>query len=144
MTEPPLSLSRASNTRLGFSVAAVILGGQTLASVNPGTLPLVVGIIVIGVLSLVPCFVGYHYVHYYERYAWIAISIIMLFLWGLGGHAGFDIDAQRPLEDTGRALSANILKFGGIVFGSFNVRTHAFCAQWAIPARLTSYGTNVW
>ncbi|KAI0715106.1 cytosine-purine permease [Earliella scabrosa] len=107
-------------TQLGFSVAAVILGGQTLASVNPGTLPLVVGIIIIGVLSLVPCFVGYHYVHYYERYAWIAISIIMLFLWGLGGHAGFDIDAQRPLEDTGRALSANILKFGGIVFGSFN------------------------
>ncbi|RPD65014.1 cytosine-purine permease [Lentinus tigrinus ALCF2SS1-6] len=105
-------------TQLGFSVTAVILGGQTLASVNPGTLPLVVGIIIIGILSLIPCFVGYHYVHYYERYAWIVIFIIIMFLWGLGGHAGFDINAQKPLEDKGRALSADILSFGGIVFGS--------------------------
>lgn len=43
----------------------------------------------------------------------------MLFLWGLGGHAGFDINAQKPLEDTGRNLSADVLSFGGIVFGSF-------------------------
>jgi purine-cytosine permease-like protein len=44
----------------------------------------------------------------------------MLFLWGLGGKAGYDINAQKPLEDTGRALSADILSFGGIVFGSFS------------------------
>ena len=43
----------------------------------------------------------------------------MLFLWGLGGHAGFDINAQKASEDTGRDLSADILSFGGIVFGSF-------------------------
>ena len=110
--------------RLGFSVTAVILGGQTLASINPGTLPLVVGIIIIGVLSVIPCFVGYHLVHYYERYAWIVIFIIVCFLWGLGGHAGYDVSAQKPLEDTGRSLSADILSFGGIVFGSFTgVRT---------------------
>ncbi|KAI0778628.1 cytosine-purine permease [Trametes elegans] len=106
-------------TQLGFSVSAVILGGQTLASVNPGTLPLVVGIILIGVLSLIPCFIGYNLVHYYERYAWTVIFIIIMFLWGLGGHAGFDVSAQTPREDTDRALSADILSFGGIVFGSF-------------------------
>ncbi|KIP11708.1 hypothetical protein PHLGIDRAFT_99130 [Phlebiopsis gigantea 11061_1 CR5-6] len=106
-------------TQLGFSVTAVILGGQTLASINPGTLPLVVGIIIVGICSLIPCFVGYDLVHHYERYAWIIISIVMLFLWGLGGKAGFDISAQKPLEDTGRNLSADVLSFGGIVFGSF-------------------------
>ena len=99
-------------------MTAVILGGQTLASVNPGTLPLVVGIIIIGILSLLPCFVGYHLVHYYERYAWIVIFVIIMFLWGLGGKAGYDINAQKPYEDTGRAFSADILSFGGIVFGS--------------------------
>ncbi|EKM58082.1 uncharacterized protein PHACADRAFT_252082 [Phanerochaete carnosa HHB-10118-sp] len=105
-------------TQLGFSVTAVILGGQTLASINPGTLPLVVGIIIVGICSLIPCFVGYNLVHIYERYAWIVVSIVMLFLWGLGGHAGFDISAQKANEDTGRNLSADILSFGGIVFGS--------------------------
>ena len=112
------------NCRLGFSVTAVILGGQTLAAINPGTLPLVVGIILVGICSLVPCFVGYKLVHVYERYAWIIISIIMLFLWGLGGHAGFDINAQKPLEDKGRDLSADVLSFGGIVFGSFTGVSH--------------------
>ncbi|OAX38115.1 hypothetical protein K503DRAFT_866381 [Rhizopogon vinicolor AM-OR11-026] len=105
-------------TQLGFSVTAVILGGQTLANINPGTLPLVVGIIIIGVCCLVPCFIGYDMVHVYERYAWMVNTVIMLFLWGLGGKAGYDISAQKPLEDTGRALSADILSFGGIVFGS--------------------------
>ncbi|KAI0931476.1 hypothetical protein AcW1_001130 [Taiwanofungus camphoratus] len=106
-------------TQLGFAVTAVILGGQTLASINPGTLPLVVGIIIIGLCSLVPCFIGYNMVHIYERYAWMVTFIVMLFLWGLGGKAGYDISMQKASEDTGRALSADILTFGGIVFGSF-------------------------
>ncbi len=105
--------------RLGFSTTCVILGGQTLASINPGTLPLVVGIIIVGVGSLVPCFVGYNLVHVYERYAWIVTTVIMLFLFGLGGHAGYNISAQKSLEDTGRNLAGDVLSFGGIVFGSF-------------------------
>ncbi|KAG8876572.1 hypothetical protein FRB98_007241 [Tulasnella sp. 332] len=106
-------------TQLGFSVVCLILGGQTLAAVNPGTLPLVVGVIIIAVGSLIPCFIGYQFVHKYERYAWIITGIIMLFLWGLGGHAGFDLDAQKPLEATGATLAGNVLSFGGIVFSSF-------------------------
>ncbi|KAH7920367.1 hypothetical protein BV22DRAFT_1039941 [Leucogyrophana mollusca] len=105
-------------TQLGFSVTAVILGGQTLANINPGTLPLVVGIIIIGVCCLIPCFIGYNMVHVYERYAWMATFVIMLMLYGLGGKAGYDIPAQKANEDTGKALTADILSFGGIVFGS--------------------------
>lgn len=122
--------------RLGFSVTAVILGGQTLASVNPGTLPLVVGIIIIGILSLIPCFVGYHLVHYYEKYAWTVLFVIIMFLWGLGGKAGYDINAQKPFEDSGRAFSADILSFGGIVFGSFTgVRITSPCSR----SRITNH-----
>jgi NCS1 nucleoside transporter family len=106
-------------TQLGFSVTAVILGGQTLANLNPGTLPLTAGVVIVGLGSLIPCFVGYHMVHHYERYAWIVLTVVMFFLWGLGGHAGFDIHAQAALEDTGRNLSADVMSFGGIVFGSF-------------------------
>ncbi|KAH7913882.1 permease for cytosine/purines, uracil, thiamine, allantoin-domain-containing protein [Hygrophoropsis aurantiaca] len=107
-------------TQLGFSTTAVILGGQTLANINPGTLPLVVGIIIIGVCCLVPCFIGYNMVHVYERYAWMVAFTIMLFLWGLGAKAGYDVNAQKAYQDTGKALSADVLSFGGIVFGSFS------------------------
>jgi hypothetical protein len=38
-------------------------------------------------------------VHHYERYAWMVLFVVMLFLLGLGGHAGFDINAQEEFED---------------------------------------------
>ncbi|KAG1782324.1 permease for cytosine/purines, uracil, thiamine, allantoin-domain-containing protein [Suillus placidus] len=106
-------------TQLGFATTTVIIGGQMLSNINPGTLPSIVGIIIIGVCSLIPCVFGYNMVHVYERYAWIITLTSMLFLWGLGGKAGYDINAQKPIEDIGHALSADILNFGGIVFGLF-------------------------
>jgi len=57
-------------------------------------------------------------VHTYERYAWIVTFIIMCCLWGLGGNAGFDMNAQKSSESTGRALVGDVLSFGAIVFGS--------------------------
>lgn len=53
----------------------------------------------------------------------------MLFLWGLGGKAGFDINAAKATEPTGRDLSAGIISFGGIVFGSFSgvIFFHVYC-----------------
>lgn len=41
-------------------------------------------------------------------------------LYALGGKAGFNISVQKPNEDTGRSLAADVLGFGGIVFGSFS------------------------
>jgi len=46
-------------TQLGFSCTAVILGGQTLTNVSDGKLPLEAAIVIVGVLALILCFVGY-------------------------------------------------------------------------------------
>ncbi|KAG7445491.1 uncharacterized protein BT62DRAFT_987266 [Guyanagaster necrorhizus] len=100
-------------SQLGFVVTCIILGGQTLASVNTGSLPLVVGVIIVSICNLIPCFIGYDVVHIYERYAWIPLLVVMFLLWGLGGHTGFDIQAQKSAEESGRALTANVLSFGG-------------------------------
>lgn len=96
----------------------MILGGQTLAAVNPGTLPLTAGIVIVGVCSIIPCFIGYHMIHRFERYAWIVLLVLMFFLWGLGAHAGFDFKQAGFPEDTGKALSSDILSYGGILFAS--------------------------
>ena len=89
-----------------------------LASIDANALPLVGGIIIIGVCCLIPCFIGYDMVHVYQRYAWMVTFFIMCCLYGLGSKAGFDVYAQKPLEDTGRTLSADILSFGAIIFGA--------------------------
>lgn len=51
-------------TQLGFSTTAVILGGQTLNGIS-GKLPLVVGVILVGLCSLIICFFGYSVLHQY-------------------------------------------------------------------------------
>ncbi|KAI9566325.1 cytosine-purine permease [Boletus coccyginus] len=129
-------------TQLGFATMAVILGGQTLASINANALPLAGGIVIIGVCCLIPCFIGYDMVHIYERYAWMVTFFIMCCLYGLGSKAGYDVNTQKPLEDTGRALSADILSFGAIIFGSvagwapiaadYNVRLSVDTNPWHI------------
>ncbi|KAJ4472412.1 permease for cytosine/purines, uracil, thiamine, allantoin-domain-containing protein [Lentinula lateritia] len=107
-------------TQLGFATTCVILGGQTLAAVRPDTLSLEGGVAIVAVLSVIPCFVGYELLHRYERYVWAPILLVMLFLWGLGGKAGYHVTAQKAFEDpAGRFLAGDVLSFGGIVFGSF-------------------------
>jgi NCS1 nucleoside transporter family len=106
-------------TQLGFSVTCVVLGGQTLASIN-NTLPLEVGIVIVALCALIICFFGYDLLHIYERYAYIVITIIVIMIYALGGKdpAGYDLVAQSLSEPTGANLAANILSFGGIMFGA--------------------------
>jgi len=104
-------------TQMGFSVTCVVLGGQTLASVGD-KLPLTVAIIIVAILTLIVCFFGYDALHVYERYAWIVLTVVFCMMYGLGGKAGYDVQAQKPLEDVGRNRAGDILSFGGIVFGS--------------------------
>ncbi|GAB5587441.1 hypothetical protein Unana1_02341 [Umbelopsis nana] len=106
-------------TQLGFSVTCVVLGGQTLHSIN-NTLPLPVGIVIVAVCALIICFFGYNLLHIYERYAYIVITIIIVMIFVLGGiyPAGYDLTAQAAKEDTGANLAADVLSFGGIMFGA--------------------------
>ncbi|KAI8066400.1 permease for cytosine/purines, uracil, thiamine, allantoin-domain-containing protein [Gongronella butleri] len=106
-------------TQMGFSVICVVLGGQTLASIN-NTLPLPAGIVIIAVCSLVICFFGYDLLHHYERYAYIVITVIVIMLYVLGSQwpAGYDLTAQSASEATGTDLAADVLSFGAVMFGS--------------------------
>jgi purine-cytosine permease-like protein len=51
------------------------------------------------------------------------IFIIFMMVFGLGGHVGYDVAAQKATEDHGAAYAGDILSFGGIIFSS--------CAGWA-------------
>ncbi|GJJ68511.1 hypothetical protein EMPS_00857 [Entomortierella parvispora] len=101
-------------TQIGFSIIAVILGGQTLVYVCGSKLPLTVAIIIVSVVTLLICFFGYDLVHKWERYAWILIACIMCVLYGTG-HEYF---SWTPSTSSGSTLAGSVLSFGGVVFGS--------------------------
>jgi purine-cytosine permease-like protein len=105
-------------TQLGFSVTALILGGNVLTNVSDGKLPLEASVVIVGVLSVVLCFFGYNAMHYWERYAWVLMFVFYLCIYGLGGARGFDIHAQKAKQDHGKPFSGDMLSFGGIIFSS--------------------------
>ncbi|KIJ26606.1 hypothetical protein M422DRAFT_272301 [Sphaerobolus stellatus SS14] len=105
-------------TQLGFSVIAVILAGQLLHNLN-NKLPLAVGIVIIGILSVTICFFGYNLLHHYERYAWMGMIMIFIMMLTLGGKEGYDLNAQKAFEDPPGVLrAADVLSFGAIMFST--------------------------
>ncbi|CAA7257310.1 unnamed protein product [Cyclocybe aegerita] len=68
----------------GFLILNSIIGGQALAAVS-SKLDATLGIVIIGVASLVITFFGYKFLHIFESYAWIPNAIAFPILLGLGG-----------------------------------------------------------
>ena len=69
---------------LGWAAVNSITGAQTLRVVSNDSLPISVGIIIIGIVSMIVSFVGYKWIHIYERYSWIPIFIAYCILAGVG------------------------------------------------------------
>jgi purine-cytosine permease-like protein len=80
------SLMSALNviSALGWAAVNSITGAQTLRVVSNDSLPIAVGIIIIAVISMVVSFVGYKWIHIYERYSWIPAFIAYCIVAGVG------------------------------------------------------------
>jgi len=62
-------------TGLGWAVINGTLGAQILRVVFDDKLSITIGIIIIGMLAMIISFVGYKWIHTYERYSWIPVFI---------------------------------------------------------------------
>ncbi|EWY83253.1 hypothetical protein FOYG_13095 [Fusarium oxysporum NRRL 32931] len=103
-----------------FGIVTSVTGGQTLASVNPGTLSIEGGIANILLAACFIGFMGYKVPHGFARYAWIhaAFGVVILI-----GCAGDQLHQQAPSCATGArpwlsliSLTAGIsFAWGGII-----------------------------
>ncbi|CAF1024619.1 unnamed protein product [Didymodactylos carnosus] len=100
---------------IGWSAVNCITGGQTLRVVSNNTLPVAVGVIIIAICTLVLSFAGYKWIHIYERYSWIPVFIAFCIMAGVGAK-NFTNSGQAAMK-SGRIEAANVLSFGGTVFG---------------------------
>src|SRR5947207_6793432 len=67
------------------SMVNSIVGGQVIAELSGGKCPLVVGVILIAIISLIIAVLGYKVVHYFEQISWIVMIILFCIVAGLGG-----------------------------------------------------------
>lgn len=105
----PVLLNLATIT--GFCVIDCVIGGQTLASVNPGSISSNVGIVIIAIIALFISFCGIKVLHQFERYAWIPSLIAIIIATGCGGkHLSEQAEVEAPLAGT-------VLSYGGLIAG---------------------------
>ncbi|SCZ88097.1 BZ3500_MvSof-1268-A1-R1_Chr2-1g04187 [Microbotryum saponariae] len=124
---------------IGFNALNALLGGQVLASVNPGTVSTRVGIIIIAAISLVLSFCGYRVLHVFERWVWAPVLLAFILLAGFGGrHLGA---ATSYLDDV-PATAGTILSFSSIIVG-FSLSWCGCAADFNTYQRSTVSSTKV-
>lgn len=97
---------------LGYCLIDAVVAGQILSAVSTnGSMSVVVGIIIVAVISWVISTFGVSLVHYYERYAWVAILIVYGVLAGTAG-PHFDLSAQT--QGDAETQAGDRLSFFGI------------------------------
>jgi purine-cytosine permease-like protein len=122
---------------MGWSMVNSIVGGQVIAELSDGKCPLVVGVILIALVSLIVALLGYKFVHHFERFSWIVMIILFCIVAGLGAKHFVNL----PMG-VGQAESASVLSFGGAVFGfsvawisltaDYNVNMRAEIPRWKV------------
>jgi purine-cytosine permease-like protein len=121
----PVLLNLATLT--GFMVIIFVVGGQCLSAVSSGHLSPDVGIVIIGILSLLISFCGFKVLHYYETYAFIPAIIAITIATGCGGS-----QLSKQAAPAAPATAAAVLSFGMIVA--------SYMIPWAaIASDLTTY-----
>lgn len=113
----PTKLVALLNTiqQIGWSSAGCITGGIALNAVADGKVSTALGIVIIGVASLVVSFFGIKAILPFERYAWIVYLIVFLIILGMTGPSA---DNTTPSELKGLDLSGNVLSLLAVVYGS--------------------------
>ncbi|KAH9939859.1 purine-cytosine permease [Amylocystis lapponica] len=81
----------------GFLILNCIIGGQTLASVS-NHLNDTLGIVIVGVISLIVTFFGYRIIHWYESVAWIPNAVTFIVMLGVGGKHLVTAPAPGPVS----------------------------------------------
>ncbi|KAG1837358.1 permease for cytosine/purines, uracil, thiamine, allantoin-domain-containing protein [Suillus subalutaceus] len=97
-------------TSEGFLILNCIIGGQTIASLSP-QLNDTLGIVIIGITSLVVTFCGYRVIHWYESVAWIPNVIAFIAMLAIG-YPQLRENLSAPVPP---ATPANVISFASFL-----------------------------
>ncbi|KAG1815188.1 permease for cytosine/purines, uracil, thiamine, allantoin-domain-containing protein [Suillus subaureus] len=93
-----------------FLILNCIIGGQTIASLSP-QLNDTLGIVIIGIISLMVTFCGYRVIHWYESVAWIPNVIAFIAVLAVG-YPQLHKNLSAPVPP---ATPANVISFASIL-----------------------------
>ncbi|KAK0641633.1 permease for cytosine/purines, uracil, thiamine, allantoin-domain-containing protein [Cercophora newfieldiana] len=107
----PLLLNAATVT--GFCLLSAVVGGQTIAALNPDKVSPSVGIVITCLVALAVSLLGFKAVHFWERWTWIPSLISLVIAVGCGGRN------LRLQVDAPPATASQVISYGCLIAGYF-------------------------
>ncbi|KAK7927171.1 purine-cytosine permease fcy22 protein [Apiospora marii] len=107
----PLLLNAATVT--GFTLISAIVGGQTIAAINPGHVSVDVGIIITILIGFGVSFLGFRALHAWERWSWIPNLIALVITVGCGGKFLVNQAQAEPVT------APQVVSYAGLIAGYF-------------------------
>ncbi|KAK8060307.1 purine-cytosine permease fcy22 protein [Apiospora saccharicola] len=107
----PLLLNAATVT--GFTLISAIVGGQTIAAINPGHVSVDVGIIITILIGFGVSFLGFRALHAWERWSWIPNLIALVITVGCGGKFLVNQAEAAPVT------TPQVISYAGLIAGYF-------------------------
>ncbi|KAF2858578.1 hypothetical protein K470DRAFT_289367 [Piedraia hortae CBS 480.64] len=101
--------------QMGWSAVGCITGGVALVAASDGTIPTEVGMVIIGLCSLLISFLGLKVILAYERYAWFIYLVIFLIIMC---ETGKYTDNKTPAKGSSLSISGAALSLIAVVYGS--------------------------
>lgn len=98
---------------LGWACINLILAGQLLSSVSEGKLPNYAGILLVAGCTLIVSLFGYHFVHKFERFAWLPLWVVFFCMLGVGAKSM----SVPPIPSSDATEAGNFLSFAAAVIG---------------------------
>jgi NCS1 nucleoside transporter family len=99
---------------IGWSAVGTLLAAEILHALSGGKVPVAAGVLAVALLTTLVSIYGYHYVHRYERYAWMPMAVVFLIVLAII----LPRFAPPHALARGRALLGDWISFGGVVFGA--------------------------
>ncbi|CCM05632.1 uncharacterized protein FIBRA_07861 [Fibroporia radiculosa] len=87
----------------GYLILNTIIGGQTLGSIS-AHLGASLGIVIIGITTLVVVFSGYRVLHWYETYVWIPNVVALIVMLGVSGKHLVNAPLSSPFPTSASAM----------------------------------------
>ncbi|KAJ7745285.1 permease for cytosine/purines, uracil, thiamine, allantoin-domain-containing protein [Mycena metata] len=125
---------------VGWSAITTIAAAQTLRVVANDTISDAAGVVIVAIITLALCMLGYKYVHIYEKWSWIPTAITFFILLGCAAKEFVNV----PMG-IGQAEASNVLSFMGVIFG-FVAGWVSFASDYNVyqPAETPAWKTFAW
>ncbi|KAJ6084181.1 hypothetical protein N7486_010981 [Penicillium sp. IBT 16267x] len=98
--------------QIGWAMVNCIAGATIFYDVGDGKLPMAIAVLIIGLAAVIVGLFGYHLVHIYERWSWIAMLICFCILAGFGAPHFVNVPMGK-----GPAEISAVLSFGTTIIG---------------------------